>query len=371
MIKNKIFDEYLEKEYDKNETYNNIYSKIKNNSKRKIINSIAILSIIIAMGTSTSIIYANRNWNKEYENYLNRNIETVKASANWDIINNDIENIDMDYVYQDDIGIKINSILLTDYTCQMDIDFQMLNEKKDYKAFKFGVAIYDEENNLYNVSERLKLTGSQTLKNYEKKLCKELGIKYNSKAYNAPEQLATGISQNPIFITDTNTIMRLELNSKEQLPRSKKLYVRIFDIGYSLADFSDIDGTEFKIENAEDFPLSNSEWQFEIDIPERFYDKKYTKLTPKENIESIKLEDIILSETNLVMNINTKYSLIDIISGITISDEEGNVYNIYKTVDGNSYKLIFNIDNALDKQLYLNINIPEYKIFQKVELIKK
>ena len=85
----------------------------------------------------------------------------------------------------------------------------------------------------------------------------------------------------------------------------------------------------------------------------------------------IKLEDIILSETNLAMNINTKYSLIDIISGITISDEEGNVYNIYKTVDGNSYKLIFNIDNALDKQLYLNINIPEYKIFQKVELIKK
>ena len=370
MIKNKIFDEYLEKGYDKNENYNNIYSKIKNDSKKRILNLVATLFTVITIGTSASIIYANRNWNKEYEEYLNRNIETAKASANWDILSGDTENIDMEYVYQDGIGIKINSLLITDYTCQMDIDFRMLNDKKDYKAFKFGFAIYDEENNIYNISERLKLTGSKTLQNYEKKLCKELGIKYNPKEYNMPKQLATGVAQNPISITDDNTIMRLELSAKEQLPQSKKLYIRIFDIGYSLADFSDIDGVEFKIENAEDFPLSNSEWQFEVNIPERFYEKNYTKLKLKENIEDFKVENAILSETNLAIIIDTEYSLQNIISGISISDERGNIYDIYKTVDGEKYKLIFNIDDALDKQLYLNLNISEYNINKKVELIQ-
>ena len=63
MIKNKIFDEYLEKEYDKNENYNNIYSKIKNDSKKRVLNLVATLFTVITIGTSASIIYANRNNN--------------------------------------------------------------------------------------------------------------------------------------------------------------------------------------------------------------------------------------------------------------------------------------------------------------------
>lgn len=106
MIKNKILDEYLQKEYNKNDIYNNIYSKIINNSKKRILNIVATLFLVIMIGTSASVIYANRNWNKEYEEYLNRNIETAKASVNWDIISEDIENLDMEYVYQDGIRGK-------------------------------------------------------------------------------------------------------------------------------------------------------------------------------------------------------------------------------------------------------------------------
>ena len=170
-----------------------------------------------------------------------------------------------------------------------------------------------------------------------------------------PKQLATGVSQNPISITDDCTIIRLELSAKNQLPRSKNLYIRIFDVGYALADFRDIDGVEFKIENAEDFPLSDAEWQFEIEIPEKFYDNNYTELMLK----------------NLAIIVNTNYSLQSLISGITVSDEMENIYNIYKTVDDKKYKFIFNIDNALDKQLYLNLNLPEYNINKKIPFIKK
>ena len=103
MIKNKVLDEYLQKEYNKNEIYDNIYSKIKINYKKRILNIVATLFLAIMIGTSVSVIYANRNWNKEYEEYLNRKIETAKASVNWDTISGKIENIDMEYVYQDGI----------------------------------------------------------------------------------------------------------------------------------------------------------------------------------------------------------------------------------------------------------------------------
>lgn len=370
MNKNKILDNYLEKEFDSKETLSKIHLKINKNSKVKILNSISILSVITILLGTTSVIYARRNWQKEYQEYLNRNIQTAIASSSWDKINGEIENLNMGYIYQDGIGIKIDSLLITDYTCQIDFDFKMTGEQKENKAFKFGFAIYDEQKNIYNVSERIKLTGSKTLKNYEKKLCQELNVKYNPKEYNMPKQFATGVSLNPISINDEKTTLRLELNAKENLPKSKKLYIRVFDVGYSLADFSDIDGTEFKIENAVDFPLSNSEWQFEIEIPEKFYDKTYMKLKLKENIENFNAENIILSETNLSMVIDSKYSLENIISGIKILDEDGKVYHIYKTVDGEKYKLIFNIENALNKKLYMDINIPEYNIDKDIELIK-
>ena len=61
--------------------------------------------------------------------------------------------------------------------------------------------------------------GAGKLLDYEKKLCQELGLKYNPREYHMPKQLATGVSQNPISITDDCTIIRLELSAKNQLPR--------------------------------------------------------------------------------------------------------------------------------------------------------
>ena len=370
MIKNKILNEYLDKQYDKDEIYNNIYHSIKIKSKKKTLNILSTLFVIIIIGISGGIIYAKRNWDKEYSKYLNRNIETSKSSANWDLINDNTENLEMDYIYQDGIGVKIDSLLITDYTCQIDINFKLSDNYINHKAFEFGFAIYDEQNNIYNVSERGKL-GAGKLLDYEKKLCQELGLKYNPREYNMPKQLATGVSQNPISITDDCTIIRLELSAKNQLPRSKNLYIRIFDVGYALADFRDIDGVEFKIENAEDFPLSDAEWQFEIEIPEKFYDNNYTELMLKNDLENFEIDNAILSKTNLAIIVNTNYSLRSLISGITVSDEMENIYNIYKTVDDKKYKFIFNIDNALDKQLYLNLNLPEYNVNKKIPFIKK
>lgn len=369
--KNKIFDEYLENIYDKDTTYNLIYAKINNKhvSKKKILNIAAILFVVIVLGTGTLSIYASKNWENEYKEYQNRYITSAKATVNTEIESENMQNLNMDYIYHDGIGVKINSLLLTDYTCQIDIDFKVIdNDKKNCNAFEFGFAIYDENNNIYYIGERTKFGAGKFLY-YEKKLCKELGLKYNASRA-IPRHITNSISLTPISINEGNNIMRLELKSTSVLPKTKKLYVRIFDIGYALANFSHENNGGFKIIDSEDFVLSDSEWQFEIEIPEKFYDKTYIELKLAEDIENIELEKAILSETNLSININTKYSLTDI-HGISILDEYGNTYGIYNMSDTNGCKLIFNIENALDKKLYLNLNFPEHNINHKVELIKK
>lgn len=375
MFKNKILNEYLDNEYDKDKIYNSIYSKIKNKSnlKRKLLNSVAIVFGITILTATTSSIYAKKNWEKEYDEYLNRYINCAKSRVNNETINGNVKNLDMDYVYIDEIGIKVNSLVITDYTCQMDISVKSKDEnKKSFNAFEFGFAVYDEENNIYQVSERLKYNTGEFL-HYEKKLCKELGLKYNASR-GIPKKLTSGFALNPISVEDDNTIMRLELKSDEILPKTKKLYIRIFDMGYSLADISyiDEDNNNFKINDSVDFKISDSEWQFEIEIPEQFYNKTYEELKFAEDIEDFKLEEAILSNTNLSIMIDTKYSAHYILEGVKISDEDENIYNIYKMSNNDKIKLIFNVGkNITDKRIYLNIDIPEYNIYKKIELIKR
>lgn len=374
MPKNKIFDEYLENKYNKIETYNSIYTKIreKYKFKKRITNLVASLFIVAILATSASSIYAKKNWEKEYKEYLSRQINSAKVIASTENQNDNAENLNMDYIYHDEVGIKINSLVMRDYTCQIDIDFKIKDEYKDkYKAFEFGYAVYDENNNIYCVEERSTFNAGKFL-HYEKKLCEELKIKYNPSR-SIPKKITPGERLNPISVADGNNIMRLELIAKQKIPESKKLYIRIFNIGYTLADFSYTGNTGLEIKDAEDFELSDSEWQFEIEIPDRFYNKNYAELSLSENIEGVDIEKITLSsDGNLSITMNTKYSVEDIVSGSNISDEYGNIYTIFNVYDPNSIDLIFDIgENNLDKKLYFNLKIPKYNIDKKIELKNK
>lgn len=375
MPENKIFSQYLNNEYDKDEIFNSIYNKIRNKNimKKRIVNLSAVMFSFIIIGISTSSIYAKKNWDKEYNEYLSRYVETANSSINIEKINGNMQNLDMDYLYQDGIGVKINSLIVNEYTCQMDIEFNILDEsKKKYNAFEFGYAVYDDNNNIYIVHERSKYNNSKPLY-YEKKLCQELGLKYNSSK-SIPKKLIEEMKLNPISINNENITMRLELVGKETLPKSKKIYIRIFDIGYSLANFTHITETELKLLDSENFTLSNAEWQFEIQIPEEFYERNYIELKIEKDIEEFNVEKVLLSNTNLTVIANTELSYSDIIYGVYISDENENTYLAYKIsnlINNKELKLIYNVGRAnLNTKLYLNINIPKYNINEKIELTK-
>lgn len=377
MPKNKILDEFISNKYDNREkNYNLIISKINQNiyMKNRIFNIVAVLFIIILVGVTGSSIYAKKSWDNEYKEYKERKIINSKTAISDETKNEYVQNLDMNYIYQDGIGIKIDTLLLTDDCFQIDINFEMTDkEKTDYSAFEFGYAIYDEENTIYAVSERLKYGLGEYL-NYKKKLCRELGLKYND-IKSIPVDLAIANELNTISIKDGNVSMRLKLDSYNGFTKSEKIYIRIFDIGYALANFIEKDNNKLEITDAEDFSLSKSEWQFEIGVPNHFYDRISTELKFAENIEDFELEKATLSETGLIVHLKHKYTLIDMLSDtITVSDEFGNIYNCGAGMsDDYVIKCIFSnlSKNDLGKKIYLNIDIPELNINKRLELVKK
>ena len=85
MQNNKELKNYLLDKYNKENNYYQILQKVKgsgNMKKRKILNIAAIILIVIILGAITPTIYAKIQWNIEYKEYQNRDINYGSASIN-------------------------------------------------------------------------------------------------------------------------------------------------------------------------------------------------------------------------------------------------------------------------------------------------
>ena len=85
----------------------------------------------------------------------------------------------MDYITQDGIGVKIDSISVNDDLFTANVSFK-LNKDFDYRNLGFSFAIYDEDKNIYEIYSRMHM-GEKTMYDYNSIFMqKELGI-YNKK----------------------------------------------------------------------------------------------------------------------------------------------------------------------------------------------
>ncbi len=377
MSRNNILNEYIMKRYDnKEEIYSEIFAKIQHKKyvRNKIINTAAVLFVIMMFGmVGTSSIYAKKNWEKDYKEYQERTIK--KSNVEIDNIqeNGYTENLNMDYIYQEGLGIKIDSLLITDDSYSMRLNFDIIDEeKKKFDTFEFGYVIYDENNTIYDMSERTTFSSSVTT-DYKKKLCKELKIEYNPSK-NEPKQL--GATQNIVqnISEDGKVLKTITLQSFEGFPRSKKIYVRIFNIGYSLANYEKTsNSTILEVVESEDFKLYDGEWQFEINVPEKFYNRELIEFKMEKNVEGFEIEKAILTNTGFILNIKHKYPIINMNPDtINIIDEYGNKYNSSAGMsDDYVIKQVFSNISKENKELYLELNIPEHNIYEKIKLVSK
>lgn len=386
---NDVFKEYVDNEFNANRNYKEILLREKKgiNFSKKMLNTVATLLLIAVIGVMSTKIYAKIQWNIEFKEYQDR--PTIEAKGTLEEVKEDgyAEVINMNYITQDGIGIKINSILLTDDCLDFNITFKFDEQiNVDSKSFSFGYAIYDENNNIYTIQSRMHLDKKDdTIISF---IYKELGLEYNNKSITTSQLSDTNTARiNSVNEHNKSINMNVTLRAKEKFPQSKTIYIKIFDPGFTMNNIEN-KNKELIVKDSEDFKLSESKWNFEISVPTKFYERNTINLIPKNEIPGIKVEEIQISETgmtikfkseeydNIVKNgkdVETEKFSEQITGLLKITDSEGNVYKVTDsgtTQEKYEYKL--NIDvgrNYLMKKLYINYNHNGTKYSE--ELIEK
>ena len=376
MVNNSLKN-YLNEEYSKEKNYERIFFKEKDVIKMKkvMLNSVACVLVLIFVGTISSKIYAKIQWDIKFKEFENRELvtETGEIKENWD--EGYSENIDMDYVSHDGISAKINSIAITDDKFNAIVDFKFdENITVDSQRFSFGYAVYDENKNIYEVYTRMHIGSNERYDYYVPFLYKEIGVDYNKKnIYDA--KIGESTNSGVISAKNRNIIANFNIETTKSFPKSKKIYIRLFDLGYTMIQVKEENGVK-KIETTEDFKLSNTEWLFEIDVPEKFYERTNIELKLKDEIAGVNLEKITVTETNLT----AKGTIMDldkiVMNGMNmesdkwknvrnelfyISDEDGNTYAVDSfatTNEKDGFSVSVPITKSmLNKKLFLNTKV--------------
>lgn len=376
MVNNSLKN-YLNEEYSKEKNYEKIFFKEKDVIKMKkvMLNSVACVLVLIFVGTISSKIYAKIQWDIKFKEFENRELvtETGEIKENWD--EGYSENIDMDYVSHDGISAKINSIAITDdkFNAIVDLKFDE-NITVDSQRFSFGYAVYDENKNIYEVYTRMHIGSNERYDYYVPFLYKEIGVDYNKKnIYDT--KIGESTNSGVISAKDRNIIANFNIETTKSFPKSKKIYIRLFDLGYTMIQVKEENGVK-KIGTTEDFKLSNTEWLFEIDVPEKFYERTNIELKLKDEIAGVNLEKITVTETNLT----AKGTIMDldkiVMNGMNmesdkwknvrnelfyISDEDGNTYAVDSfatTNEKDGFSVSVPITKSmLNKKLFLNTKV--------------
>lgn len=336
----------------------------------------AVLMVVVLLGMATPNIYAQISWQIEYQEFENRPVEYGSASIQKAIEEGNEKNIEMEYVYHDKIGVKLEALLITDDFFSMNVNFVFPKETTiNTDTFTYGYAIYDEEKNVYGVYEG----GLSDLmhQGYWKKLYKEVGIDYNPKDLFPSRPLADNLTGATVITSkEGNMIAQTTMQTPREFPKSKKLFIRIFNIGYIMEEYEQQEeGMVLAME--EKFKITDAEWKLEVEVPEDFYQRKTDTFKLAEEIPGFEIQKFKVTKTgcNIIFKMDGFLDLVmsgmnrkqeefegEMADAIYIMDEEGKRYGYLQNSNGtyldNSYKAKFDITiDDLDKKFYLHVKV--------------
>ena len=388
---NKIWKKYVDEIHNQDANFEKIRLRTKGvmNMKKKLLNMAAVFVAIVVIGATSSQIYAQIKWNVEFKNYQNGPVG--EAKGNLEIVRDSdyAEVLNMDYVTQDGVSVKVDSILLTDDCLDANLTFQFAEDKQvNAQTFRYGFAVYDENKNIYGVfsgiTSKLRVGDKDNTVPF---LYKDLGIKYNKNDLYSME-LSDGASTGPIEVKEQERTIQTNINlrAKDAFPQSKKLYIRIFDLGYDMYDLDSVNPEKHTINTIEYFEITDAKWIFEIDVPEKFYEIKTQELILAKEIPDFEFEKATLTETSLVLRFKSKAYNDFVTAGkdfegnlgesmtamLNITDAEGNVYqDIGGGSNGeNGYKITWDAGKKdLEKKLFVNFTVDGQKYTS--ELVEK
>ena len=287
---NKVMKEYLENINNKNSNYEEILKKEKKTkfSGKKLASIVAVFVAVVALGTASTQIYAKIQWDIKFKEYQNREYEQGIGNIKEAFESGYGEVVDMDYIEQDGIKAKVDSLIITDDYFGANINFQFdENIKLNSETFQFAFAVYDESKNVYGIFTRMHLGKNEKRDNITPYIYQDIGVKYNKNDIYGLQYLDNaGISN--ISASDRNIVSRIQMGSSKGFPKRKKIYIRVFDLGYYMANIK----TNGEPNEVEDFQISDAEWIFEINVPDKFYERQTQELILKDEIPGVEIKKL-------------------------------------------------------------------------------
>ncbi len=372
---NKYLKEYVESKNNKRTNYEQILSKVEGVSKMNVFKmkftrviATAVAILMVAVGIPQ--VYARIKWNAEFTEFKNISKEIVVGQKV------DEELVDMEYIEKNGLKAKVESITASADEIKIKLAFEFdENIEVNSKTFEYSFAIYDENNNIYAINNSNMTTKRDHLPEL---IYNELGVKYNKNdIYSIQYANYSGIGN--ISAEGRKITNEIQLRSLKGFPKSRKLFVRILDLGYSMAD------RETKA--FEQIKITNESWIFEINIPDKFYYSSTYTLQLASKIDGFNPIKMALSDTGFILSANDKYIADKLENGhkltgdefakmrenlIYITDSLGNRYNLIDlTSNNNEINAKFDATRKIldENKLYLNIT-KDGKLY-KTELIKQ
>ena len=348
---------------------------------KKILVVLAIIIILVFIAVISYKIYEHININIRFEEFEKRQAIETKGTLSYVKEDNCAYVEDIDYITQDGIGIKVDSISITDDTFSANINFKF-DKDFDYQNLGYGYVVYDENKNIYEIFTRAHLGETEKYDYNSIFIQRELGIEGKKDIYSLFLADRTGIEKVSINENEKIVVNKIKIEAKDKFPLSKKIYIKLFDIGY----FNINKDANEKIV-AQNVDLTDAKWQFEFDIPEEMNKRETLNLKPVDEIPKLEITNITLTETKLVLNFNSE-EYINLISAgkdmpseefvakceemLNITDGEGKKYQETDggTTGGYGYKVSFDVTKKdLSKKLFINFKVGDKQY--KSELIEE
>ena len=386
-MNNKFMDYLITTEYDKEKNYTIIMNRINEKRKPYYIKTIAasVLFFIIA-GLLGNGIYAKIQWNIQYKEYLNVDRGVTSLSVKESESSGNLVKIDDQYNYKNNIGLKIDNLFISDDELELDV-FIDLSKIDNFRSdtLGFGYIIYDENNSIigaytrrgweYGKFNSLKKCFST---NYFKKFMKEKNISYKEHDL---VKLMNYNSCSEKLIESTNKIVtqRILISSENRkIPKSQKIYIRIFDLGYAVSDSKTLDYEDFEL-------CKNEEWNYDIIIPDKIYSRKNLDLMVENTTSKAKITTASISESRLIIEFDGFESTDEYNKFVEdndndnfrlyLEDQNGNVINYSQNIGGYApneeltYKCYFDLNknNFIENYYTLHYceNDTEYEVIIK------
>ena len=372
---NKYLKEYVESKNNKELNYNEILSKVKGGNvmnifKIRFVKILATVGILLIVFVGIPNVYAYIKWNAEFTEFMEIPRQTSVGTKV------DDELVEMNYIEKDGIKARVESLIASEDEVKIRLAFEFDNDiELNSKTFDYSYAVYDENNNIYaiyNSSMNAKIDRLPEL------IYRELNVDYNKNDIYA-NQYATSTSMGNISASDRKIVNEIRLKSLKGFPKSKKLYIRILNLGYSMINMEE--------KRIEEFNISKENWIFEVDIPERFYNSNSYDLKLKNEIEGVKLTKARITDTALTLTLEDKTIAEKLQNGhkmksdefakmqdelIYITDNTGNKIQMLEiTSSENEIKVRFSVAKQFLDENRLFINITKDGKTYKSELIKE